>query len=88
MNRLLLLTEREMEVLFLIYKGLGNKKIAKKLCISKNTVQTHCRHIYQKLGVKNRTEAAYYFHQKRSLKIVTTSGNDPHIIPDKTAYVQ
>jgi len=51
------LTQREIEVLHLMVDGLANKKIAKNLFISENTVKYHIRNILQKLGVQNRTEA-------------------------------
>jgi len=50
------LTEREYDILKLICEGLSNEEIAKKLFISKNTVKTHIRNIYDKLNVKNRRE--------------------------------
>jgi ATP/maltotriose-dependent transcriptional regulator MalT len=50
------LTVREYEVLKLICDGLSNDEISKKLFISKNTVKTHIRNIYEKLDVKNRRE--------------------------------
>jgi LuxR family maltose regulon positive regulatory protein len=51
------LSERELEVLHLIAHGLTNPEIASRLFISLNTVKTHCRSIYGKLGVHNRTQA-------------------------------
>ena len=51
------LSEREIEVLFLIAAGLRNKEIAAKLFISLNTVKTHLKNIYSKLGVTNRSKA-------------------------------
>jgi len=51
------LTNREMEILTLIALGLTNKKIAKQLVISENTLRTHVRNLYRKLGVHNRTQA-------------------------------
>ncbi len=51
------LTEREMEILELLQKGLIYKEIADKLCISKDTVKKHIQHIYQKLQVQTRMEA-------------------------------
>jgi predicted ATPase/DNA-binding CsgD family transcriptional regulator/GAF domain-containing protein len=51
------LTERELEVLNQLGKGLTNKQIARALFISPGTVKTHTLSIYLKLDVKNRTEA-------------------------------
>jgi DNA-binding NarL/FixJ family response regulator len=51
------LSEREMEVLTLLAKGLLYKEIARKLSISKGTVSQHVHNIYGKLQVFNRTEA-------------------------------
>ena len=52
------LTPREQEVLALLAQGLGNAAIARKLVVTKRTVQNHVSNIYGKLGVKSRTEAA------------------------------
>ena len=54
------LTKRELEVLKLIAKGLGNKEIAEKLMVSEKTVKTHTANIYPKLNVHSRTQAAIY----------------------------
>ncbi len=51
------LSERELEVLHLITKGLTNQQIATKLFLSLNTIKAHTRNIYQKLGVNSRTQA-------------------------------
>lgn len=51
------LSEREMEVLTLLAKGLLYKEIARKLSISRGTVSQHVHNIYGKLQVFNRTEA-------------------------------
>jgi len=53
-----ILSEREMEVLKLATRGLGNQDIANELCLSLRTVQAHLGHIFNKLGVSSRTEAA------------------------------
>lgn len=52
------LTAREREVWALLAEGLTNVQIATRLSLSENTVKFHVQHLYQKLGVKNRTEAA------------------------------
>jgi LuxR family maltose regulon positive regulatory protein len=51
------LSARELELLRLIAAGLTNRAIADELTVSVNTVKTHARNIYGKLGVRNRTEA-------------------------------
>jgi LuxR family maltose regulon positive regulatory protein len=51
------LSERELEVLYLIAAGHRNKEIAQKLYITTGTVKRHTNHIYGKLGVHSRTEA-------------------------------
>lgn len=51
------LTERELECLQIVAKGLSNTEAASVLGLSKATVRTHLEHIYQKLDVGNRVEA-------------------------------
>lgn len=51
------LTEREIEILKLIAQGYSNQKIADRLYLSINTVKTHTANLYDKLGVRSRTEA-------------------------------
>ena len=52
------LTRREHEVLTLIAHGRSNKRIAYELGISEKTVKTHVGHLFAKLGVTDRTQAA------------------------------
>jgi DNA-binding NarL/FixJ family response regulator len=51
------LSEREVEVLRLMAKGVSNSNIADELSITQSTVKTHITSIFQKLGVTTRTEA-------------------------------
>lgn len=51
------LTEREMDVLKLLAKGESYKSIADQLYISYFTVQSHVKHIYEKMGVNSKSEA-------------------------------
>ncbi len=54
------LTDQEIVVLKLIVEGLNNDAIADALSISRSTVKTHVRHIFQKLDVSDRTQAAVW----------------------------
>ena len=68
------LTKQEINVLALVAQGWRTAKIAEELVVSPRTVETHLAHIYQKLGVTSRTEAAIYaFRAEKtaSLKIRT-----------------
>jgi DNA-binding NarL/FixJ family response regulator len=54
------LTEREIEVLRLVARGMSNKEIATELVIAENTAKNHVRNILEKLRLRSRTEAAMY----------------------------
>jgi DNA-binding CsgD family transcriptional regulator len=54
------LTAREAEVLVRLGQGRSNPEIAAELHVSRKTISTHLEHIYTKLGVKTRTEAALF----------------------------
>jgi len=54
----LALSRREKEVLSLLSQGMSNSEIGAKLFISPFTVKVHVRHIFEKLGVRSRAEAA------------------------------
>jgi DNA-binding NarL/FixJ family response regulator len=60
-----LLTDREVEVLRLLSKGLLNKEIANVLYISEKTVKNHISSIFRKLDVQDRTQAAVYAIKKK-----------------------
>jgi DNA-binding NarL/FixJ family response regulator len=63
------LTGREMEVLGLVARGLGNREIAKELFISENTVKNHIRNILEKLQLHSRMEAVVYAVREKLLEI-------------------
>lgn len=58
------LTEREIEVLQLVARGVSNLEIAETLYVTVNTVKTHIRNILEKLQVENRTQAATFAVQQ------------------------
>ncbi len=60
-------SERELDVLVFMCHGYTNSEIADQLGISGNTVKTHLKNIYGKLGVSNRTQAAA---EAKLLKII------------------
>jgi LuxR family maltose regulon positive regulatory protein len=64
------LSEREIEVLQLIAEGLSNREVGDQLYLTLNTVKAHCRTIYSKLGVNNRTQAGA---RARALGILSES---------------
>ena len=59
------LTDREQEVLTLVAQGLPNKLIARRLAISERTVKGHLTHIFERLGVTDRTQAALWAREHR-----------------------
>jgi DNA-binding NarL/FixJ family response regulator len=58
------LSERELEVLRCVAKGLPNKLIARSLGISEKTVKAHLTRIYQQIGVTDRTQAALWARER------------------------
>jgi DNA-binding NarL/FixJ family response regulator len=63
------LTDRELEVLRLVARGLNNKEVAKQLFISENTVKNHVRNILEKLQLHSRMEAVVYAVREKLLEI-------------------
>jgi DNA-binding NarL/FixJ family response regulator len=63
------LTERELEVLSQVAKGLNNRDIAKFLYISENTVKNHIRNILEKLQLHSRMEAVMYAVREKLLEL-------------------
>ncbi|SEE94364.1 DNA-binding response regulator, NarL/FixJ family, contains REC and HTH domains [Arthrobacter alpinus] len=62
------LSAREVELAQLLATGMSNKAIAKDLFISEATVKTHLVHIYDKLGVDNRTAAISVARARRIIR--------------------
>ncbi len=63
------LTDRELEVLKLVARGLNNKEIASDLFISDNTVKNHVRNILEKLQLHSRMEAVMYAVREKLLDL-------------------
>ncbi|HTY89361.1 MAG TPA: response regulator transcription factor [Candidatus Acidoferrum sp.] len=60
------LSPREREILELLAQGFPNKEIAQRVGVSDGTVRWHLRHVYDKLHVRSRTEAALKFRSAKS----------------------
>ncbi|MEZ4699726.1 MAG: helix-turn-helix transcriptional regulator [Rhodothermales bacterium] len=61
------LTPRELEVLELMAEGLSTREIAERVFVSENTVKTHTKRVFEKLGASRRTQAV---QQGRALKLI------------------
>ena len=57
------LTERESELLSLLPTGMTNRELGSHLYVSENTIKTQLRHLYSKLDVRNRAQAASFAGQ-------------------------
>jgi two-component system, NarL family, response regulator LiaR len=66
MINLKLLTPTETVILELLAKGLMYKEMAAMQKVNINTIKKHCKSIYKKLKVRNRTEAANYFNSTKT----------------------
>ncbi|WP_404320748.1 response regulator [Arthrobacter luteolus] len=62
------LSARELELIELLATGLSNRAISRRLFISEATVKTHLVHIYDKLGVDNRTAAIAAARERRIIR--------------------
>src|SRR4030088_2675829 len=69
------LTARERDVLAMISQGFSNKRLARTLAISPETVKTHVKRIFLKLAVNTRTEAVC---RAGSLALLGLDGGDRH----------
>lgn len=81
------LTNQERKVLALVAKGRRNANIAHELCISIRTVENHLYHIFDKLNVSSRTEAALYALHTGLLPRAEMSGNS-HDSSDNSRYAR
>jgi DNA-binding NarL/FixJ family response regulator len=70
-------SERETEILRLLVKGATNKEIAETLFIAENTAKVHIKNILEKLGLRNRQQAAAYAVQEGLVPRVTDKGDKP-----------
>ena len=61
------LTEREIDIVLHIFKGLRNAEIAQRLFVSEITVKKHIQNIFQKVGVKTRTALIYRILDKEDI---------------------
>jgi DNA-binding CsgD family transcriptional regulator len=57
------LTEREMEIIELVYEGYGNQDIGEDLCISVNTVKKHLSNIFGKMELKSRSQLIHLLNE-------------------------
>jgi DNA-binding CsgD family transcriptional regulator len=58
------LTQREREVALLVAEGLRSREVAERLGIASQTVKSHLKTIFDKLGVRNRVELARRLEQR------------------------
>jgi DNA-binding NarL/FixJ family response regulator len=76
------LTNQERRVLALIARGYRNAQIARELFVSTRTVETHLYHIFDKLDVSSRTEAALF-----ALRIGLLATTDMEGVSEESATV-
>jgi DNA-binding CsgD family transcriptional regulator len=71
-----LLSPREFEVLGLMARGCRNKDIAEALVLSASTVKVHVRHIFEKLGVRTRSQAVARLHALEEATATSVEDSD------------
>jgi len=73
-----LLTKRERQVMDLVSEGLSNKAVGRRLNLSEGTIKIHLHHIYQKVGIKNRT----------TLAVSAVSGRNALQVEDRVQHLE
>ena len=71
------LSERELDVLRLIARGMSNREIAEALVVAEGTVKSHVSNILSKLQLAHRTQAALYALKRKLVPL-----DDPHVAED------
>ena len=82
---LFLLTKREKMMLQSLADGLTNKELASTFQISVNTVKFHLSNLYEKLGIRNRSQAIAFFYTRR-LDSTDNTEKSNQISPERGAH--
>jgi DNA-binding CsgD family transcriptional regulator len=70
------LTPSELRVAQMADDGMSNPEIAQALFVTRNTIETHLRHIYQKLDIHSREDLSRTLRQRAGAGIANSSGSD------------